>query len=616
VIKRGVEAVRCLLAGSIERAPGFEGLEERTLMSVGWVGLRLPTYFGGGGMVEVAHPPSRAGAGIAVLAHAKAGVVGVAAPVITSATTSTKSVTLTWGGLDSTTKTVTVQRSTDGKTFASLVSLARTTTTFWDWNVKPATTYFYRVVAVGTASSVSSAAVQATTGLLAPTGLAAAMNGAKVTLSWSDPNGGSAGFQVLRSMDGVAFAALGTVAAGTKAFTDTSAPAGKVMYYRVVAVQAGKASLPSNTASIATPAGPQTGATITTRYGNELVVTSPASDVIKVSQSGSTLLVAIGGVVSTLAMPGSLFIYDRGGADSITIDASVTVRATVTALTGAATSVISAGSNVSLWLDSVDAFSGKGTVHWVSSFAGGVSKAAGAALPNPSDAGAIVNVSATLWGSGPVIDDVNQGSVGDCYYLASLAGFAWETPAVLMESAVDMGDGTYAVQFMKSGLPVYVRVSSQLSAGSFDGYKYAHPGASGAVWAPILEKAFAYFRTGANTYASMSGGWMDEAYSALGSKSTSFLVAGSTESAFFSMASADLAGNRPVTLGTDSKPPMLVGGHAYTLAYAWMNAKGETWYMVLNPWGVSGTAYENAKGYATLSFAQLQANFYGGVRAA
>ena len=46
-------------------------------------------------------------------------------------------------------------------------------------------------------------------------------------------------------------------------------------------------------------------------------------------------------------------------------------------------------------------------------------------------------------------------------------------------------------------------------------------GAQGSMWVAIMEKAYAFFRTGEGTYQSIEGGWMTEAYTALGVHSTS-----------------------------------------------------------------------------------------------
>jgi hypothetical protein len=175
-----------------------------------------------------------------------------------------------------------------------------------------------------------------------------------------------------------------------------------------------------------------------------------------------------------------------------------------------------------------------------------------------------------------------------------------------------MVDGTYTVHFISNGKPTFVRVSNQFSAGPFEGLMYAHPGTDGSIWAMVMEKAFAYFRTGANTYASINSGWMGEAYSDFGVNSTAFFPSNYTATTLFNLLSTDLADGQEVTLGTSNSAPNLVSDHAYTLISAYEDSKGVTHYVVRNPWGDSGDSLENSQGYATLTYAQLVANYADG----
>ena len=87
---------------------------------------------------------------------------------------------------------------------------------------------------------------------------------------------------------------------------------------------------------------------------------------------------------------------------------------------------------------------------------------------------------------------------------------------------VDLGDGTYAVQFERGSATVYVRVDADLP--TWHGgttLVYADLGAQDSMWVAVMEKAFAYFRTGVADYAELDGGWMAEASTALGLGSTS-----------------------------------------------------------------------------------------------
>jgi fibronectin type 3 domain-containing protein len=539
-------------------------------------------------------------------------------PTGLSADAGANTVGLTWSGVDTHAASVIVMRSRDNITYTAIATLGAGATAYTDATVATASTYYYKVRANLTGRTAgTTAALQVATDILAPTAVTAQVSGIKVNLAWADANRAGMGYIVLRSTDDSSYSQVATIAAGAaRKYIDAAVSPDQQYYYRVKAVTGVRVSDSSAAGTVTTPLG--TGKiTVTTRYGGELVVTAYAkADAISISEDGGTLTITSNGqTISNISMPSSLFIYDRAGSNTITIDDSVSVHTTITALGAGISTITSAIADLSAWIDTTDLFSGGGIVHSIATLAGGVSKAVGASLAKPKDAGTTMKLNASLWGDGPVADDVNQGGVGDCYFLASLAAFAGVDPDMLQESAVDMGDGTYIVQYRRAGSPVFVRVSNDISTGAYWGYKYARPGDSGAIWAPIMEKAFAYFRTGANTYASISSGWMGEVYNALGSSSLSFNLS-TSENSFYTMLTNSLNSGKAVTFGTFGGSPNLVGGHAYTLVGVSTDGMGVTHYTVRNPWGVQGTGIENSDGYATLTFAQMQANFQAGARVA
>lgn len=538
------------------------------------------------------------------------GAMVLSAPSSLQAASNVTSVSLSWTGNDSrATSLVVLRSSNNGQTFTTVATIARTATTYRDTAVVSGTAYQYKVRAIRTgATPGTTAAASVSTKLLTPTSLVASISGAAVSLRWTDPNRAGMGYVVQRSTDGTNFSTVATLAANSaKTYVDRSVAANTSYVYRVMAKNGPVLSNASNTSNATTPDG-TAAVTIATRYTNELVVTSlNGNDTISVSASGGNLSIVINGQTFTKTAPaGGLFIYNRGGADSITIQASVNVQTTITCIGDGVSTINSGISTLNAWLDTTDQFIGSGVSHFISSFAGGVSKALGVSMANPSDAGAVTRVNKSLFGSGPIAADVAQGSIGDCYFLASLAGFAAVNTSVLINSAADLGDGTYVVQFKSGNTPVYVRVNNQLSTGGFAGLKFAHD--DNTIWAPIMEKAWAYFRTRANTYASISGGWMTQVYSAFGVANTTVSI-GSSEANLYNMASAAIAAGKAVTFGTSSNAPNLVRGHAYTLISVSRDSNGIARYVVRNPWGSSGTASENSSGYATLTFAQLQSNF-------
>ncbi len=541
---------------------------------------------------------------------------------LTAAATTGSSVQLAWTDNDASATGYYVMRSTDGTHFSQVTKLTTAAAnSYTDATVASMQTYSYEIEAFdASVTSANSNVATVTTALNAPTGLTAASVGAWINLAWTSKDAQATGFVILRSGDGTTFTQLTKLnSITTTTYCDMTATAGQTYYYKVQAVTDTAASPASNVVNIVASSGSSNGnITIATRYTNELVITaSGTQDSISLFQSGSTLTITADGQTYTQAVPAAgVFVYTRGGADGISVDGSVLIRTTIEAIDGAVTAITSAATNVSAWIDSTDTFSGLGAVHAVSSFAGGVSKALAASLSNPTDAGATVKVTQSLWGTGPVAADVNQGGVGDCYFLSTLAAYAGVKPSVLQESAVDMGDGTYTVRLISQGTPVYVRVSNSFSTGFYGGgFQFAHPGASGDIWAMVMEKAFAYFRTGANTYSSINSGWMGSVYTNLGIASSIFYMSSySSESAFYNMVSTDLASGEAVTFGTVN-PQTLIASHAYTLVSVSMDGNGVTHYVVRNPWGISGDSLENSQGYATLTFAQMKANFYDGCQA-
>ena len=62
-------------------------------------------------------------------------------------------------------------------------------------------------------------------------------------------------------------------------------------------------------------------------------------------------------------------------------------------------------------------------------------------------------------------EDVDQGALGDCYFLARLGSLASTDPEYIRNSVAPLGDGSYVVRFWDLGLPhlaTYVRVDADL----------------------------------------------------------------------------------------------------------------------------------------------------------
>ena len=75
-----------------------------------------------------------------------------------------------------------------------------------------------------------------------------------------------------------------------------------------------------------------------------------------------------------------------------------------------------------------------------------------------------------LWGAGgPSINDVNQGEVGDCYFLASLGEVAMQDPQSIEDMISENSNGAYAVEFRINGKADYVTVNDELPTFASNG---------------------------------------------------------------------------------------------------------------------------------------------------
>lgn len=204
---------------------------------------------------------------------------------------------------------------------------------------------------------------------------------------------------------------------------------------------------------------------------------------------------------------------------------------------------------------------------------------------------------------GPTAADVRQGAVGDCYYLAVLASVAKGKPALLRQRVVDLGDGTFGVEFRRGPASVFVRVDADLPTTAGGVLAYADLGLQGSLWVAVMEKAWAAFRPGRPGYARIDGGWMDEVYRALGTPAQSLTVR-TGEHLLTALADA-LAAGKSVTYAVGVPPAgsNLVPSHAYTVDRVTFGPDGRPAGLTLrNPWGTDGPAVTDGldDGYVTI----------------
>ena len=116
-----------------------------------------------------------------------------------------------------------------------------------------------------------------------------------------------------------------------------------------------------------------------------------------------------------------------------------------------------------------------------------------------------------LFSSARPADDRHHGkatsATAGCW--PASAPIAHDNPHAIRQNVVDFDDGTYGVRLGNS----FYRVDNDLPVDTPPSTRhpaYAKLGAENSMWVAVVEKAFAHYRTGANSYASLDGGWSIE----------------------------------------------------------------------------------------------------------
>jgi len=239
----------------------------------------------------------------------------------------------------------------------------------------------------------------------------------------------------------------------------------------------------------------------------------------------------------------------------------------------------------------------------------------GTDLPNP-DVGSVggtlpvsyVNYSSeALWGTnGPRPGDVDQGASGDCYFLAALAEVALQDPTSIENMISYDGNGTWSVEFQVNGAADYVTVNADLPTltdASFPtGQTLAFDGGNGALWSPLIEKAYAELNSqtqaphggdgvAGNSYYDIQGGDAWSLTELTGQSVTSWQTRNTETAAGLSellgVLSTAFSQNQDVVMDTGAYTPSgsgLVADHMYAVLSINQAAGTVTLY---NPWGVN-----------------------------
>ncbi|BBO30422.1 C2 family cysteine protease [Lacipirellula parvula] len=234
----------------------------------------------------------------------------------------------------------------------------------------------------------------------------------------------------------------------------------------------------------------------------------------------------------------------------------------------------------------------------------------------PLASGTYKQAGGQLFVNGASYEDIKQGSVGDCYFMASLAEVALKNPAAVTNMFIVNGDGTYTLRFYNGGQTAYVTVDSNLPTDGAGRFIYAGMGqlaasAGNELWTMLAEKGYVQLNemgwqragltgSGQNSYAAIAGGYC---YAALGhiTGQATVAFAQTSSAANFNVFVTAFNQGKMIEFASKSTPASnaVVGGHAY--AVVGYNAQTQT-ITLFNPWGAN---------YArvTMTWSQVQGSF-------
>lgn len=218
----------------------------------------------------------------------------------------------------------------------------------------------------------------------------------------------------------------------------------------------------------------------------------------------------------------------------------------------------------------------------------------------PGDTAKLVARKGPLFVNQPRAQDAVQGEdLGDCYLVATAAALAQACPKQLKRLFEDNKDGTYTVTFKRFDAAAQryvsepVTVSNALPTDEQDRLRYGrgpdHPVGKTPLWFPVLEKAYAAWKSG---YTAIINGFPYEVFEAmLGKAGTHFDVRSADPAKLFASVCAALAQRHPVVAWTavdSTERPFhgthLAPDHAYTVLAVAEN-QGERTVTVRNPYG-------------------------------
>jgi hypothetical protein len=230
--------------------------------------------------------------------------------------------------------------------------------------------------------------------------------------------------------------------------------------------------------------------------------------------------------------------------------------------------------------------------------------------------------SGSLFQDGISYQDVDQGRVGDCYFLASLAATAFGSSSTIENMFIDNGDSTYTVRFYNQGIADYVTVDSYLPTTGGGRFVYAdtrnssygyYDDPSNELWVALAEKAYAQInesgwigQDNTNSYEGISSGYIGRALEHVTGSNASLINSLDFNSIVDAFNSGKLIGF--CSKDENEVASNIVPFHGYSLVG--YDSSTET-FTLFNPWGIAGGYDEDnfKPGLLELTWSEITTSF-------
>lgn len=191
-------------------------------------------------------------------------------------------------------------------------------------------------------------------------------------------------------------------------------------------------------------------------------------------------------------------------------------------------------------------------------------------------------------------NDVQQGQIGDCYFMSAISAVAQANPEAIRKLIKDNGDGTYDVTLYAkkdklSLTPQVVKIRPEFPTNPDGSPLYADMGDK-ELWVMILEKAYAKLNGGYDDIG--EGGYIETGIESLtGQEASYYMCSQYSETELLDMIKAALAAKKPITAATEGSGEVefkteagqtVYKGHAYSVK----SVSGDK-IDLRNPWGHS-----------------------------